>query len=39
LGNNSLEVIDLQEGERIRSITGLGAPQGVGYAPEVKSLI
>jgi DNA-binding beta-propeller fold protein YncE len=39
LGNNSLEVIDLQKGERIHSITGLGAPQGVGYAPEVNRLI
>lgn len=38
LGNNSLEVIDLRKGERIRSITGLGAPQGVGYAPEVDRL-
>src|SRR5262245_66238225 len=38
LGNNSLEVIDLRKGERIHSITGLGAPQGVGYAPEVNRL-
>ena len=38
LGNNSLEVIDLRNGERVRSITGLGAPQGVGYAPEVNRL-
>jgi DNA-binding beta-propeller fold protein YncE len=38
LGNNSLEVIDLRKGERIRSITGLGAPQGAGYAPEVDRL-
>jgi DNA-binding beta-propeller fold protein YncE len=38
LGNNSLEVIDLQKGERVHSITGLGAPQGVGYAPEVNRL-
>jgi DNA-binding beta-propeller fold protein YncE len=39
LGNNSLEVIDLRNGERIHSITGLGTPQGVGYAPEVNRLI
>ena len=39
LGNNSLEVIDLRKGERVHSITGLGAPQGVGYAPEVNRLI
>ena len=29
LGNNSLEVIDLREGKRIRSIRGLSEPQGV----------
>jgi DNA-binding beta-propeller fold protein YncE len=38
LGNNSLEVIDLRNGERVHSITGLGAPQGVGYAAEVSRL-
>ena len=38
LGNNSLEVIDLRNGERAHTITGLGAPQGVGYAPEVNRL-
>jgi DNA-binding beta-propeller fold protein YncE len=38
LGNNSLEVIDLRKGERVHSITGLGAPQGVGYAPELNRL-
>jgi DNA-binding beta-propeller fold protein YncE len=31
LGNNSVEVLDLQSGERVHSITGLGAPQGVAY--------
>jgi DNA-binding beta-propeller fold protein YncE len=38
LGNNSLEVIDLRNGERVHSITGLGAPQGVGYAAELNRL-
>lgn len=38
LGNNSLEVIDLRKGERVHSITGLGAPQGVGYAAELNRL-
>jgi DNA-binding beta-propeller fold protein YncE len=38
LGNNSLEVIDLRKGERAHTITGLGAPQGVGYSPEVNRL-
>ncbi len=39
LGNNSVEVIDLQRGERIRSITGLGSPQGVAYIPELDRLL
>jgi DNA-binding beta-propeller fold protein YncE len=34
LGNNTVEVLDLRKGERIHSITGLGAPQGVAYIPE-----
>ena len=34
LGNNTLEVIDLERGARVHSITGLGAPQGVAYVPE-----
>jgi DNA-binding beta-propeller fold protein YncE len=38
LGNNSLEVIDLGKGELAHTITGLGAPQGVGYAPELNRL-
>lgn len=35
LGNNTVEVLDLRKGERIHSITGLGAPQGVIYLPEL----
>src|SRR5881296_3241300 len=35
LGNNAVEVLDLRKGERIRSITGLGAPQGIVYIPEL----
>src|SRR5437867_7060647 len=38
LGNNTGEVLDLRKGERIRSITGLGAPQGVVYIPELDRL-
>jgi DNA-binding beta-propeller fold protein YncE len=38
LGNNSVEVLDLRKGERIRSITGLGAPQGIVYIPEFDRL-
>jgi DNA-binding beta-propeller fold protein YncE len=39
LGNNSVEVLDLRKAQRIHSITGLGAPQGVGYAPEENRLL
>ena len=35
LGNNTVEVVDLRKGERIHSITGLGAPQGIAYLPEL----
>src|SRR2546430_1743831 len=38
LGNNTVEVMDLRKGERIRSITGPGAPQGVVYIPELDRL-
>jgi len=38
LGNNTVEVIDLRKGERIHSITGLGAPQGIAYIPELNRL-
>src|SRR5437868_15402062 len=35
LGNNTVEVLDLQKGERVHTITGLGAPQGIAYVPEI----
>src|SRR3954469_19113003 len=38
LGNNTVEVIDIRKGERIRSITGLGSPQGVAYLPETNRI-
>jgi DNA-binding beta-propeller fold protein YncE len=38
LGNNTVEVLDLRKGERVRSITGLGAPQGIAYIPELDRL-
>src|SRR6266436_8841383 len=38
LGNNSVEVIDLRKAERTHSITGLGAPQGIVYIPELDRL-
>ena len=39
LGNDSLEVIDLRKQARVHSISGLGAPQGVAYAPEFDRLL
>src|SRR5438067_2311968 len=38
LGNNTVEVLDLRKGQRIHSITGLGAPQGIAYLPEIDRL-
>lgn len=38
LGNNSVEVIDLRKGERVHSITGLDAPQGIVFVPEFNRL-
>jgi DNA-binding beta-propeller fold protein YncE len=38
LGNNTVEVLDLRKGERVHSITGLGAPQGIVYIPELDRL-
>ena len=34
LGNNTLEILDLQGGKRVHSITGLHKPTGVAYLPE-----
>jgi DNA-binding beta-propeller fold protein YncE len=34
LGNNSVEVLDLRAGKRLRSITGFSEPQGIGFIPE-----
>jgi DNA-binding beta-propeller fold protein YncE len=39
LGNNTVEVLDLRKGERIHSITGLGAPQGIAYIPELGRIL
>jgi DNA-binding beta-propeller fold protein YncE len=38
LGNNSVEILDLRKGERIHSIDGLGAPQGIAYVAELNRL-
>jgi YVTN family beta-propeller protein len=38
LGNNTVEVIDIEQGKRIHSIPGLREPQGVLYLPDVNRL-
>ena len=38
LGNNTVEVIDIRKSERVHSITGLGAPQGVAYISELNRI-
>ena len=38
LGNNTAEVLDLRAGKRIRSITGLHEPQGIGFIPELNKI-
>jgi glutamine cyclotransferase len=38
LGNNTVEVVDLNKGERVHTITGLGAPQGVAFVQELNRL-
>ena len=38
LANNTVEVVDLRRGERIHSIAGLGAPQGLAYIAEFNRL-
>jgi DNA-binding beta-propeller fold protein YncE len=35
LGNNTVEVLDLRKGQRVHSITRLGAPQGIAYVPDL----
>jgi len=39
LGNNTAEVIDLEKGARVHTITGLGAPQGAVYVPDLNRLV
>jgi len=38
LENNSLAIVDLNNGRLLRRITGLKEPQGVGYVPTVDTL-
>ena len=39
LGNNSVEVVDLNKGSVVNSIKGLDEPQGVAYIPEANELV
>ncbi len=39
LGNDTLEVLDLAAGKRIRTITGLSKPQGVAFLPDSKQVV
>ena len=39
LGNNSLEVIDLKNSRRIRTVRGLAEPQGIAYVPSLSRVI
>lgn len=39
LGNGSIEIVDLEKGERVKSIGGLDEPQGVAYLPETDRLV
>ncbi len=39
LGNNTLEVLDLKQGKRLHTITGLHEPQGVAYLPRVGRIV
>lgn len=38
LGNNTLEVIDVKAGKRLRTITGLAEPQGALYVADTNRL-
>jgi DNA-binding beta-propeller fold protein YncE len=38
LGNNTVEVVDLQAGKRIHTIGGFQEPQGVAFIPEFNNL-
>jgi DNA-binding beta-propeller fold protein YncE len=39
LGNNTLEVVDLAAGKRIRSVSGMSKPTGVLYLPDPNQII
>src|SRR5262245_26231009 len=39
LGNNTMEVVDLVQAKRTRSITSLKEPQGIRYIPELDQIV
>jgi DNA-binding beta-propeller fold protein YncE len=39
LGNDTLEVVDLSAGKRVKSVPGLKEPQGVAYLPELHRVV
>jgi DNA-binding beta-propeller fold protein YncE len=38
LGNNTVEILDLRAGKRVRSVTGFHEPQGVGFVSEFNKI-
>jgi len=39
LGNNTLEVLDLEKGQRIKTVSGCAKPQGVAYLPALDQIV
>ena len=39
LGNGTLEIVDLEGGHRVKQVTGLREPQGVGYAQKADLVV
>src|SRR5262249_30676383 len=39
LGNNTVEVVDLQKGVRVQSLRGFNEPQGIRYLPASNTLV
>src|SRR5882724_943497 len=39
LGNGTLEVVDLEKGQRVQSIPGFKEPQGIVFMPKTKTVV
>ena len=39
LGNGTLEVVDLEKGQRVRSVPGFKEPQGIAFMPKTKTVV